>query len=174
MQEDKAQVVQCGIRNGIVSGLMVAAICALLVVLYHIQGNTTDVDTFSRSVLKWMVIRWGDATLSAGDYSHGWLIPMVSIYALWRKRRELTEAPKDVFWPGLLLVILGLFLHWVGARVQQPRLSLASLVLLLWSIPLFLNGRKVGAILLFPCFYLVFCIPMNFFDSFSLDRKSVV
>jgi exosortase len=88
-------------------------------------------------------------------------------------RGELIDAPRQVFWPGLSIVVFGLFLHWVGARVQQPRLSLMSLVVLLWSIPLFLNGRKVGAILLFPCFYLIFCIPMNFFDSFSFVLRII-
>jgi hypothetical protein len=81
MPGEKGQVVQSEVEGRFLPGLLAMAICTWLFILYHFQGNTTDVGTFSRSVLKWMLIRWGDATLSAGDYSHGWLIPMVSIFA---------------------------------------------------------------------------------------------
>jgi len=118
-----------------------------------------------------MVGRWSDATFNIGEYSHGWLIPLVSLFALWKKRNELLAAPKTVVWPAVWMVAFGLLLHWVGARVQQPRVSLMSLVILLWAIPFFLYGRQVAKLLVFPCFYLVFCIPLNFFDTFSFDLR---
>lgn len=151
--------------------LLLVAVYAWLFVLFHFLGNTTDVRLFSRSVLRWMVNRWGDATFSIGDYSHGWLIPFVSLFAVWKKRHDLWAAPKAVSWPMLWMVALGLLLHWVGARIQQPRVSLMALVILLWTIPFFLYGRAVAKTLVFPCFYLVFCIPLNFFDVFSFDLR---
>jgi exosortase len=161
-------------RNvNITSAVLLLVVYAWLVVLFHLLGNTTDVRLFSRSVLQWMVSRWSDATFNIGEYSHGWLIPLVSLFALWRKRDELLAAPKAAFWPAIGLVGFGLLLHWVGARVQQPRVSLMSLVFLLWAIPFFLYGRCVAKLLVFPCFYLVFCIPLNFFDTFSFDLRIV-
>lgn len=152
------------------AALLVATLGALFA-LFHFLGNTADVRLFSRSAFRWMVIRWSDATLGVGDYSHGWLIPVVSAAALWRNRLRLLAARGPTWWPAAGLVALGLAVHWVGARAQQPRLSLAAFIFLLWAIPCFLYGRGVGRPLLFPCLYLVFCIPMNFFDSFSFQLR---
>jgi exosortase len=142
-----------------------------LLVLFHWYGNTTDVPAFGPSIFRWMTMRWSDATFTVGEYSHGWLIPLVSGWALWLNRHDLAKAEKKTFWPAAAVVALGLFLHWIGARAQQPRLSLGAFLVTLWGIPCFLYGYGVGRLLLFPCGYLVFCIPMNFFDSFSFHLR---
>jgi exosortase len=151
--------------------LLLAVIGALLFVLFQLQGNTTVVAFYSRSVFSWMVNRWNDATLSVGDYSHGWLIPIVSAAAIWWKRRELAATPRAAAAKALWIVGLGLLLHFVGARGQQPRISLFGLVLLLWGIPFYLYGRLFAKLLIFPCFYLIFCIPFNFLDSLSFRLR---
>ncbi|MEI6149131.1 MAG: exosortase/archaeosortase family protein [bacterium] len=154
-----------------VATVFLILIAGWLLALFHWYGNTTDVRLFSPSVFRWMVMRWSDSTFTMGEYSHGGLIPLVSGWALWIKRKEISSAPKETFWPAAALVAFGLVLHWIGARAQQPRLSLAAFVVILWAIPCFLYGRGVGHLLLFPCGYLVFCIPMNFFDSFSFQLR---
>ncbi len=126
---------------------------------------------FSSSAFRWMILRWSDSTFTMGDYSHGWLIPLVSGWALWLKRDEARRMPKKVFWPAAALVAFGLLMHWIGVRAQQPRLSLGAFIILLWAIPCFLYGRGMGRLLLFPCGYLIFCIPLNFFDSFSFQLR---
>jgi exosortase len=155
----------------IASAILLLLIFVWLFVLFHFLGNTTDVRLFGRSVLRWMVTRWGDSSLTIGDYSHGWLIPLISLFAVWRKRNELLNADKMAYWPAVGLVTFALILHWGGARIQQPRVSLMSLILLLWAIPGFLYGRVVARLLFFPCFYLIFCIPLNFFDTLSFDLR---
>jgi exosortase len=153
------------------SVVLLLGMAAWLLVLFHWLGNTSDVPAFGPSVFRWMVIRWGDATFTVGEYSHGWLIPFVSLAALWWKRNEIRTAPRQTLWAAVGWVVLGLALHWIGARVQQPRLSLAAFVLVIWAIPCFLYGPVIGRLLAFPCFYLLFCIPMNFFDSFSFQLR---
>lgn len=160
-----------GSRRGPADGILLAVILAGLLALFHFNGNTADIRLFSRSVFRWMVMRWTDSTFLVGEYSHGWLIPLVSAWALWRRRRDLRVQETATFWPALGLVALGFAMHWVGMRAQQPRLSLGAFLLLLWSIPCFLYGWRVGRVLLFPCGYLVFCIPLNFFDSFSFQLR---
>ena len=51
--------------------------------------------------------------------------------------------------------------------MQQTRISLISLILLLWGIPLYFFGWKLAKILIFPCAYLIFCVPLNFLDALS-------
>lgn len=143
-------------------------VVACVAVLYGLHGNAEAVGVIGRSALFWMVRRWGGA---GGDLSHGWLIPLVSLFVVWTRRRELAAAPRRVCWPAALLVALALLLHVAGIRAQITRVSLASLVLLLWALPLFFYGAAVARLLIFPCAYLVFCIPMSFLDSVTLPLR---
>lgn len=62
-------------------------------------------------------------------------------------------------------------MHIAGSRAQLPRVSLLALMMLMWSIPTFLGGKRVGRILAFPVFYLFFCIPLNFLDSLAFPLR---
>jgi exosortase len=145
-----------------------AAMVAMLVLLYGVQGNAEEVGLHGRSAIVWMVRRWSGV---GGDLSHGWIIPLVSGYILWRKRRELAEAPRRVSGAGLAIVVASLALHWVGVRSQLTRLSLLSLVGLLWGIPFYLWGPSVARLLLFPCAYLIYCIPLSFLNNVTLPLR---
>lgn len=136
--------------------------------LFHLQGNTTDIRAYGRSALLWMVARWNEG---GGDFSHGWLIPFVSLALVAYRWRELVDAPKEVSRVGLGVVILALLLHWLGAKAQQTRLSLFGLILLIWGVPFYLYGPHVARRLLFPCAYLIFCIPLNFLDSLTFPLR---
>ncbi len=157
-------------RDDLIRIGLVSAMLALIFILFHFQGNTTDVRAFGRSALAWMIERWDDDD-GTGDYSHGWLIPIVSGFIVWIKRRELAAAPKSVSGAGLALLVTALFLHWLGAKAQQTRLSLFGLVLLIWAVPFYLHGWRTAKMLIFPCTYLIFCIPLNFLDSLTFPLR---
>lgn len=154
-----------------ITALLVYFVFLWIFILFNLLGNSSDSAMFGNSVFKWMISRWHDSTLYSGDYSHGWLIPLVSLYVIWMRRNEIRLADKYTYWPAVIIIISALFLHWAGYRAQQPRLSLFSFILLCWSVPLFLTGKHVGKLLVFPCFFLIFCIPMNFFDSFTFPLR---
>ncbi len=157
-------------RDDLIRIGLLSVMIALIFVLFHFQGNTTDVRAFGRSAIAWMVDRWDDDD-GTGDYSHGWLVPFVSGAIIWMKRRELAAAPKSVSRMGLALVVFALLLHWVGAKAQQTRLSLFGLVLLTWAIPYYFYGWRTAKLLIFPCSYLIFCIPLNFLDSLTFPLR---
>lgn len=148
---------------------LLAIIVGLTFALFHFQGNTTDVRMFGRSALLWMVERWNDA--GGEDYSHGWLIPFVSIAVIWLRRRDLAAAPRSLSRVGLAIVVTGLLMHWLGAKAQQTRLSLFGLVLLIWGLPFYFRGWAFARLLIFPCSYLIFCIPLNFLDSITFPLR---
>lgn len=145
-------------------------IAELLVLLYGVNGNAQEPTVFGRSAIRWMVMRWSGA---GGDLSHCWVIPIVSAVLVWRKRRSIAAAPKTPSHTGLLLVVLSLLLHWVGVRSQLTRLSLLSLVGLSWGVPYALYGAGVARLLLFPCAYLVFCIPLSFLNDIALPLRMI-
>jgi len=139
-----------------------------LVLLYGIQGNAQEVNLHGRSAIVWMAKRWNG---SGGDLSHCWIIPLVSAYVLWRKRATIRSARKAVYPAGIIFVVGALVLHWLGYRSQLTRLSLFSMIVLTWGIPLTLYGREIGKILIFPCSYLLFCIPLSFLDSVTVPLR---
>lgn len=152
-------------REDFIRTLLVAVLVGMIFALFHYQGNSLDTKAFGHSALSWMVERWTDDIEFGGDYSHGWLIPALSLYVVWHRRKELAAASKNVSYTGLGLVIGCLFLHWLGMKAQQTRLSLFGLVGLSWTIPYYLFGWQVARLLIFPCAYLIFCVPLNFLDS---------
>ena len=93
-------------------------------------------------------------------YSHGYLVPFVSAYLIWLKRKKLAAIqPEGSFW-GLFLVIIGLFVHIVGYFLKINFVSYASGFLVIFGITLFLGGWKVIKVLLFPLLFLIFMIPL--------------
>jgi exosortase len=118
-----------------------------------------------------MIRRWNASTVRLGTVSHGWLVPFVSLYVIWRRRDQLRNSMKQVELKALWLVALALVLHWFGFRGQFPRLSLASLILFSWSAPLVIWGWHTARHLIFPVAYLVFCVPLNFLDTLSFPLR---
>lgn len=141
--------------------VVLMAIVGLVFYLYGIRGNAQEAEKYGNSAIAWLVNCWGGF---GSDFSYGWVIPIVSIVLLWRKRDALVSAARSVGWLGLAIVGASLLLYWFGMRTQQTRVTVMSLVGLLWGIPCYLYGRQVGKILLFPCAYLLFCIPPSLLD----------
>lgn len=150
---------------------LISVVVALIYVIFHFQGNTTESEKLSRSAFLWLQFRWNT---SGGDFSHGWLIPLVSIGIIWWKRKDLATAVKRQSYVGLAVFVLGLLFHYVGAKAQQPRLSVMGLIFILWGIPFYLYGWKVARILSFPISFLIFCIPLNFLDSLTFPLRIMV
>lgn len=149
---------------------LVSVIIAMLFMLFHMLGNTVE-NVQSRSAFQWMFARWQDTVSFGADYSHGYFIPFVSIGVIWYKRKEIFAVNMHTDSRGLGLVVSALVLHWLGAKMQQTHFSLASLVLLIWSVPFYLFGWDLAKKLIFPCSYLIFCIPLNFMDVMAFPLR---
>lgn len=150
---------------------LAAVIVGFLFAMFHFLGNTVA-EAGGRSAFLWMYARWQDKISFGGaDYSHGFIIPFVSLWAVWHKRHDLMSAPRSIDASGLVLIVLALGLHWIGAKMQQTRVSLAALILLLWAFPLYFCGWRFARHLIFPVSYLVFCIPLNFLDVIAFPLR---
>lgn len=165
-----ADTAHTAIRRRATEWIAWATVAACLFYMYAVEGNAEQSDNQGRSAILWMFSRW---RWSGADMSHGWLIPLVSAFVLWRKRKDWSLAAREISLAGLGVVIAALLLYVVGLRVQQTRLVLLSLIALLWGIPFFVYGRRIAGILLFPCAYLVFCIPMTFLEDLTLPLRLV-
>lgn len=156
--------------------IMAASLIGLFFLTFHYFGNSQEIHgVWRRSAFHWLTFRWsiGSVSLGNGDYSHGYLIPAFSIVTLWLKRHELQSVPKKAA-PIFLVVIIGsLILHYLGLKTQQTRISLFGMIGLLWGIPAYLYGWKLAGLILFPCAFLIFGIPLELFENMTLPLRFI-
>jgi exosortase len=109
----------------------------------------------------WWTFGWLFARWEAPDsyYSHGWLIPPASAFLIWIRRRSLQQCRVKPSRAGILLLLAGLFLHFIGGAWQIGFVSGVSLVVALAGIVLALLGWEYLRRLWFPLLFLLFMIP---------------
>ena len=105
------------------------------------------------------------------DMGHGWVVPLFSLFLVWRQRRALATDAGPPSLAGALLCLPLLALLWLGERGDQPRLSQIAVYGLLWTIPYACFGRCLARRLLFPVAFLVFTVPLGFLDFFTVRLR---
>ena len=105
----------------------------------------------------WMIDRW-----MARDsyYGHGFLIPFISLYWIFKARKELAVLEKKTDARGLFFLLLGFSLQVVSGVLRIYFLSAISLVFILLGGALFLFGGRVFQKVWFPVFFLFLMIPL--------------
>ena len=94
-------------------------------------------------------------------YGHGFLIPLISAYLIYRRRAELAAAPREGFAWGLPLIILGLALH-VAAVTRDVNFPQGfALVTVLIGLVIWLWGWSAARVIIFPLVFLLFMVPMG-------------
>ncbi|MFH1777556.1 MAG: exosortase/archaeosortase family protein [Candidatus Omnitrophota bacterium] len=105
----------------------------------------------------WMVDRWN---AEGSYYSHGFLIPLVSIYLIWLKRNRLAGTEIAAFKPGIVFVVFGLLLHIISTVIEIYFTSGFSFLFVLTGIILFIWGREVFRVIWVPVNFLLFMLPL--------------
>jgi exosortase len=112
----------------------------------------------TRSLFVWM---YNAYTTPLQDEQHGVLIPFVVLVLVWWKRRELTAHPPRFWWPGILLVAAGLFLHLAGFVIEQPRVSAIGFFTGIYGLMGLAWGPHWLKAIFFPYFLFAFCVPVG-------------
>ena len=131
--------------------LAATAVLALLLLVYA-------------PVIVGLTVEW----YADSNYSHGFLVPFISGYLIWRKRarvKELIDPAGDTAGLALILVGMALFvLSNAAAEYFTLRLSLLiTLVGLIW----YLLGRRVVREAWFELLFLLFMIPWPYVIYYS-------
>jgi len=141
---------------------------ALGAALLLLAGNTHEPQTYGPSIASWLFRQW---TAAGSRSAHGWIIPLFSLFVVWRDRRELLAATRRPAPAALLLIGPALVLYWIGCRTQQPRLGVLCMIILSWSVPLYLFGMSVARRLVFPSLFLVLAVPLGFLEAFTFPLR---
>lgn len=123
-------------------------------------------------IIQWMVNRY---TSADSYYSHGFLIPLVSIFLIWQEKDRLHMLENTNSYLGLIIVLLSLLLHIVGTVIYIHSVSGFSLFFLIIGLTLFLFGFQITRIIAFPLVFLVFMfpLPMAFISTISFPLKII-
>jgi len=123
----------------IVDGILISGMIAFL---YY--GN-----------LKWLWGRW----MENPDYSHGPLIPLISLFIVYQKRNQIREIDVRGSIIGIYFILLAVLIYIVSMRAQVNFALSYSLIVLLCGIVLFLGGKQLFFKLAFPICFLFFMVP---------------
>jgi exosortase len=104
---------------------------------------------------------------SDGNYSHGFLVPIISAYLIWRKRKELAAIEISPSKAGLAIIIAGLILFILGNGASEYFTVRISLVVTIFGLALYFFGRPVIKRTWFELLFLVFMIPIPYVIYFS-------
>ncbi len=108
-------------------------------------------------------------------YSHGYLIPIVSVYLIYIRRTDLRNIPLTSDPMGLILITASLLLHVLAVLAHVNFVSAVSIISYATGCSLFLFGRAVTKGIAFPLFFLIFMLPIpdSFIDFIALPLKSM-
>ena len=94
------------------------------------------------------------------NYSHGFFVPVLTGYLIWRKRGELAGCPVQPSAAGTGCVLLSLGLLVLGTLGAELFLQRISLWLTIVGLLLYFLGWPKLRIMLFPIAFLLFMIPL--------------
>jgi len=107
------------------------------------------------------------------EYSHGFLIPLISAYLLWRRRAQFAELSLRPSWWGVALLCVGLAIYFLGSLASITTVDGYALVIVIAGCVLGVLGRQAFRVALVPIalLFLMNPIPRFFYNNLSLELQ---
>ena len=102
------------------------------------------------------------------NYSHGFLIPVVSAFLIWNKRKTIASLPSHLDNRGLTLIIIGMILFILANGAAEYFTLRFSFVLVLFGLTYYLFGKDIIKTTWFAFFMLLFMIPIPYVVYYAL------
>ncbi len=118
------------------------------------------IGVFYYNTFIWLINSW----LYNPYYSHGFIVPIVSGFIIWRMRKELHDVEIKQSQTGLILFIIGILLQSIAVIWVIRSLSGLSLIITISGIILYIFGWEFLSKIKFPVLFLLLCIPIPFLD----------
>jgi len=107
-------------------------------------------------ILPGLVAQWWNDP----DYSHGFLIPFISLGFVWFRRNQIASIEMQPGYSGLMIMTTALMMYVAGSVGADMFLQRISLILMLSGILVFVAGWSMFKALLFPIGYLLLAVPL--------------
>ena len=112
-----------------------------------------------------------DRWIGNEDYSHGVLVPVVSLFLVWQARHRIAAAGIESSWWGLAVVSVGLLLYGVGELATLFVVHHISLWVVIVGLVIGAIGIPAAREIMFPLGYLLVAIPLPNFLYAGLSSK---
>ena len=94
------------------------------------------------------------------NYSHGFLVPFISAYMIWRKKKELISLPLTPNNWGLFIIVMGMMMHIVGNIGAELFIMRSAIIFTILGLAIYFTGAKITKKIIIPIAYLTFMIPL--------------
>ncbi len=99
------------------------------------------------------------------DYTYCFLVPIIVVYLVFLKRKEIAQTPiKGSNW-GILWIALGLFIFWLGARAGKQYAGCGGIQIIMLGVIILFFGRAMFRKLLFAWAFVAFAWPLTIMDT---------
>lgn len=115
--------------------------------------------------IAYMIEIWGKKE----EYGYAYFIPFITAYLIWQRRARLAEMEFRPSWAGVVLVLLGGALGFLGLAATTYTVIQYALVLCIMGVTLALMGWRAFKLVLGPLFLLFFVVP---FPAFVYNNLS--
>jgi exosortase len=106
--------------------------------------------------LKLLVWQW----YNDADYSHGFLVPILSAYLIWARRDKLRSIPRNPSIWGMVVVLFSIGVMYLGSLGAENSLARLSFIGVICGLIVYFVGSKALRAMAFPIAFLLFAIPM--------------
>lgn len=155
------------IRKNPVPAFLLAAVLGAIVYFFgvlQLYANQTQ------PIWAWAWMRF----LPQYNQEHSKVIPLIVAFLVWYHRDDLRKAPKKGSNLGLIFIAIGILCYIIGARALQARLAIFGFPFLAFGSVLFLWGKQVARILLFPIALLFFMIPLGAIEQMTFKLQFLI
>lgn len=96
------------------------------------------------------------------NYSHGFLIPVISVYLLWQKKDAIRQVTTRRSAWGLVPLVLGLVVYVAGTAAAEWFTVRFSLILVLLGLVWYFAGTQMLRLTWFAIAFMAFAIPLPY------------
>lgn len=94
---------------------------------------------------------------SPDDWGHAYIVPLISLYAIWLMRDRLAALRPRPFWPGLIPLTtgIGVYAFFLVGNLANHMFQGLGMVVALFGLVLLVAGPRIALPLTFPIGYLL-------------------
>jgi exosortase len=98
--------------------------------------------------------------MNHSNNSHGILVPIISAFLIWQKRKELSREKIGSSAWGAVILIVSICLYIIAYAGAIAVVCRTMIVFSLIGLVLFNFGKRILNVIAFPLFYLIFMVPV--------------
>ncbi|MBN1943315.1 MAG: exosortase/archaeosortase family protein [Phycisphaerae bacterium] len=114
--------------------------------------------------------------LADENWSHGFIIPLFSLFLVYNWRRQILAAPRRVNYWGWLFILLALLIRSAALiQIHNDWIAELTIPLLIFGVVLYLCGPRVARLTFVPIFFLALAMPLpdSIYQSISLRLQNL-